>query len=61
VAQPRIFTSPIKKDASKIPEVPLVDYLIRRLKENGLDKGDKVWMVSISPKGPVFEIYYYLV
>lgn len=45
LSPPCIFKSPIERDEAKLPEIPLTDYLFSRLREKGLEKTDKIWVV----------------
>ncbi|XP_059485961.1 luciferin 4-monooxygenase-like isoform X1 [Neocloeon triangulifer] len=47
-SEPRIFKSPHDRDPSLLPEMSIVDYLLKRLKENGLDKTDTIWVANAS-------------
>ncbi|XP_059485964.1 uncharacterized protein LOC132202793 [Neocloeon triangulifer] len=42
--EPKIYKSPHDRDPSLLPELGIVDYILKRLKENGRAKTEDVWM-----------------
>ncbi|XP_059485965.1 uncharacterized protein LOC132202794 [Neocloeon triangulifer] len=47
-SEPCIYKSPHDRDPSLLPELGIVEYLLKKLKENGRAKTDVVWMANAS-------------
>ncbi|CAB3366154.1 Hypothetical predicted protein [Cloeon dipterum] len=53
-SEPVIFKSPLERDPSNLPECPIFDFLLKRIKDHGVDKTNRPWMVDTTTGAKVY-------
>jgi hypothetical protein len=46
ITEDGIFISPVEADPLELPKISISDYLLSKVRENGLEQSDKPWVVS---------------